>query len=306
MSFRERLKHKKPVLLDGAMGTELQRYGLHIRSPLWTSEPLLTYEGQQIIKTIHSQYAQAGAEVITINSFRTNEHTIKNSGFHSDSKFLTFRSANLAREGIIEANVEHPMFIAGSMTTVGDCYHPGQIPDIKTLMNDHRSSIRNLVAAGVDFILAETINSSMEAEIILDIAQEEGVEIAISFVCASEGKLLNGERLGNVVPRLVNYNPVSIMVNCTDFKGTLEALNELVHFSHDIPIGAYPNIENREALPKNTHVDCYIESKVNLTEYADFMYELITEYDVNIVGGCCGTNPDYIKEISSLISSMVE
>lgn len=302
MSFRQRLKQKKPVLLDGAMGSELQRYGLSIQAPLWTSEPLLTYEGQQIVKTIHSRYAQAGAEVITLNSFRTNNHTLKNTDSDINSKLLTIKAAELARRGIIEANVGYPIFIAGSMTTVGDCYHPDRIPDIKTLSNDHRCSIRNLVAAGVDFILAETINSSMEAEIILDIAQEEGAEVAISFVCANTGKLLNGESLSNVVPRLVHYNPISILVNCTDFQGTREALNELAHFSHDIPIGAYPNVENRDALPHNTHVDCYLAPKFDLTEYNEFMCSLIAEYNVKIVGGCCGTNPDYIKKISTAIS----
>jgi S-methylmethionine-dependent homocysteine/selenocysteine methylase len=305
MKLKERLQQQKPILLDGALGTELQRHGFHVRAPLWTAEPLLTSEGQQAIATIHSRYAKAGAEIITIDSFRTNNYTIKNSGFDLDASTLTAKAAELARKGIAEANVTHRVFLAGSMTTVGDCYQPSQIPAMKTAIEDHTCSVRNLVNAGVDFILAETINSSLEAEIILSAAREAGAEVAISFVCDREGKLLNGESLSNVVPRLLNYHPIAILVNCTDFQGTEAALRVLRDFSGDLPIGAYPNVENRDNLPEHTHVDCYLEPKFNLTEYADFMYKLIVEYQIKIIGGCCGTNPQHIEKINSIIASIV-
>jgi homocysteine S-methyltransferase len=282
----ERLINKDPILLSGAFGTELQRRGIRTKLPLWSTEALISHPDE--VRKIHQDYIKEGAEIITTNTFRTNRRTLEKVGQGEDARKLTQHAVQLAKEA---RNIECPsqeVFIAGCMPPLEDCYSPDQVATDEELRLEHEEMAKNLADAGVDLIFVETMNVFKEAKIALEAAKKTGLEVMISFVCNEDGNLLSGESLKEVVMKLAPLNPIAVLVNCTPIPWIQAALGQLKETT--IPYGVYANGDGQPA----DDLGWAFTGNMTAEKYLDHAKDWI-EQGVSIVGGCCGTNPDYIR-----------
>ncbi|HZM69559.1 MAG TPA: homocysteine S-methyltransferase family protein, partial [Candidatus Cryosericum sp.] len=133
MTFRERLAEPRPVVLDGATGTELQRRGVDTGLPLWSARALSSEAGRDILTAIHAEYARAGAEVLTTNTFRTTQRALGRAGVQNRWVLYNRHAVEAARAGAAAsggaaAGAGRSVFVAGSIAPLEDCYTCDLVP----------------------------------------------------------------------------------------------------------------------------------------------------------------------------------
>ncbi|WP_293037524.1 homocysteine S-methyltransferase family protein [Paraburkholderia sp.] len=301
MSLRLRLASKMPVLLDGATATELQRRGFKLRPPLWSAEMLLTPEGRAALLEIHGEYVEAGADIITANTFRTTRKAVAESDRHITTAELTAIAIGLARQAVDQADGDRQVLIAGSLAPVADAYRPEDTPSISILRKEHRDSIAGLLDAGADLILAETINTWREAQVIGAICREMQAPFIVSFVCDPYGLLLGGENYSPLQDFVAEFAPLAISVNCSNLAATHLALTHLASVGH-LALGAYPNVEDRAEESVGIQGG-YLRPNVSTRQFVEFISESASRYGLSLVGGCCGTSPRYIAALRKLVDT---
>lgn len=285
MTFGERLLRQQPILLDGSTGHLLSTRGVKLVTPLWSATALLEREGVSVLRSIHADYIRAGAELITANTFRTHIRTLRNADLASRHVELTKSAVRTVREAIDQTSPDRPVYVAGSVGPVEDCYRPDLVPSDGELYDEHRRHIDVLYAADVDMLLFETINTIREAASVCRYAVETGLPFAVSFVCKDDRNLLSGEPLEEAVTRMAEYKPAIVMVNCSRpevMTGQIRVLSR-----SGMRIGAYANVLATEK-----------KKMMTPKEYLKYVEQWMTEYSVNLIGGCCGTDPQYIGQLA--------
>jgi len=295
MNFTSRLRKKIPLILDGAMGTELCRRGISIELPLWSAGVLL--ENPEIVKKIHMDYIKAGADIITTNTFRTNSRTFLKAGFTKKDAFsATKMSASIARSAINTLNPDRKIWIAGSISPLEDCYQPELSPDYETALIEHRENAMWLAEAGVDFILIETMNTLHEALAASRTSLETKLPVITSFILDTNGNIFDGSDLFIAYTELKNLGIQGFSINCTHHSIISQVIdNYLTKIT--LPVAAYANsgIYDKEFGWKD-------DPDFTPDSYANIAHAWISK-GVKIVGGCCGTTPEHIKKISAKIKS---
>src|SRR5687767_2878313 len=124
MNFLSRLNQPHKLILDGATGTELNRRGVDTGLPLWSANALLNDKDSNILKQIHIDYLNAGADIVTTNTFRTHRRALIPSGNADRALELTRRAVDIARDATSDVKSDSPKFVAGSISTLEDCYRP--------------------------------------------------------------------------------------------------------------------------------------------------------------------------------------
>jgi S-methylmethionine-dependent homocysteine/selenocysteine methylase len=298
--FIDRLRRDKPILLDGATAAELQRRGVSVAAPLWTSLALVSEEGRAVLRRIHRDYIEAGAEVITANTFRTNIRAMGRAGrSEAEARELVHVAVAEARAARSEAGREG-VFVAASVAPVEDCYHPERTPEDTALWTEHRWMMRCLAEAGVDLVLLETMCTVREAAIGLACARDSGLTACVSFVCQDDAQVLSGEPLAEALVAVSAAAPAAVLVNCTEMTAIPAALQALRAASR-FPIGVYPNIEDRSGIPEGTHVDAYVPPAYMEQTFATMVSTWMSEYSLSMVGGCCGSTPEHIRQLRRMM-----
>lgn len=275
------------LVLDGAMGTELERRGLHAALPLWSAHALL--HAPETVRAIHAEYAAAGAQILTANTFRTQGRTLAREGMAERADELTGLAVRLAREG---AGTREDVLIAGSAPTLEDCYRPDLVPSDAELEREHGAHADALAAGGADLILIETMNTVREARSAARAARSTGLPFFASFVCGTGGRLLSGEPLADALDALRRESPVCLLVNCLPPSAVAACLPALRGTSE--AFGVYANLgEPRES---GRSEDCTPEQ---------FAAHAATWRDAGarVIGGCCGTEPAHICALVGLANS---
>ncbi|HEX4439817.1 MAG TPA: homocysteine S-methyltransferase family protein [Thermoanaerobaculia bacterium] len=294
--FLERLRDGRPLVLDAAMGTELQRRDADTRLPLWSAGPLL--RDPELVEAIHGDEAAAGADVLTANTFRTHARSVRAGGSGADAAALTARAVGLAHRAA--AMPRREIFVAGSLSPLEDCYRPDLAPDDATLETEHAAQARELAAAGADLILAETHNSIREAAAALLAAKATGLPVAVSLVTDGKGRLLSGETIEDAAARLVPLGPDAIGINCVPAARVLFELDRLKGAAGSTPLLAYGNL----GLPQDEKGWEFSE-ELAPEAYAEEAARWLA-LGARIVGGCCGTTPDHTRAVRALIDGMNE
>jgi S-methylmethionine-dependent homocysteine/selenocysteine methylase len=285
------------LILDGATGTELERNGVKIDLPLWSTTALLNDEGRNILRKIHADYISAGADIITANTFRTNIRTLSKVGLESKSKSFTLSAVDEVRRTIDIVKPDRNVFIAGSVAPVEDCYSPELVPTCQELISEHQRHIDYLYAAGVDILLIETMNTIREARIALEYAKQTGLPVFISFVCKDAEHLCSGEKLCDTVSTVAALYPDVIMVNCATVE--IITLNlQILKKSFTGRIGAYANI-----LMNQKNKNSGFAFSQSPAQYTETVNQWILDYHLYLVGGCCGTTPEHIHNLSENINA---
>ena len=197
---------------------------------------------------------------------------------------------DLAREAIGAAAWSSPKFIAGSISTLEDCYEPGLVPPDDQLRAEHAERVDHLMRSGVDFFLVETINSIREASVIATLAARTGLPVVVSFVCNRDGRLLSGETLTAAADVLLPLGICAIGVNCGPTPDLAKPLAELgAACGKDFPLIAYGNIGYADEKAGWINTD---------SESPEIYRQHAIHWNARIIGGCCGTTPEHIRRLS--------
>ncbi len=293
MPFLTYLSQPHKLILDGATGTELNRRGVDTGLPLWSANALMNDRDARILQQIHEDYLRAGADIITANTFRTHRRALAPSGNADRALEPTRRAVDIARAAIANVPSDKPRFVAGSISTLEDCYRPDLVPSDDELRAEHSERIHHLIECGVDLILIETINTIREAVIMAKLATITGTPVVVSFVCGREGKILSGEALTEAANQLLPLGISVIGVNCGPTPNLAKPLAELQKAcGRDFPLIAYGNIGYADE--KVGWVNTDSENPKAYCEHA-------SHWPAKIIGGCCGTTPEHIAQLKSII-----
>ena len=297
--FRERLASGAPLLLDSAMGTELQRRDARTSLPLWSAQALL--EDPELVWTIHGEDAASGAEILTANTFRTHARTLAKAGIAERSAELSALAIRLAHQAASVRGRE--IFVAGSLSPLEDCYRPDLAPAQESLEREHAAQARFLADAGVDLILAETHNSIREAKAAAAAAKATGLPFVVSFVTDGKGRLLSGEAIADAATELVAHAalaPDALGVNCVPVASLSVDFAVLAASAADLPLSAYGNL----GLPADGPGWSFTE-ELDPEAYAQAARSWV-DRGARIVGGCCGTTSAHTRALARMIAGLSE
>jgi len=289
----------RPLLLDGATGTELERAGIPTGLPLWSTHALL--EAPEVVRQIHARYVAAGVEVITANTFRTQRRTLARAGRGARDRELTRRALALADEACREAPGDAPIWRAGSLPPLEDCYAPERVPEEAALATEHGRQAELLAEAGADLLLLETMNSIREARAAARAAHATGLPFVVGFVSWKPDRILSGEALSEAARRVIDEGALAVGVNCVPpatLPASLAALAPL-----RAPLLVSPNLgapepetgfARSEDLSPNAFAACldpWIQARLTPTRGHP--------RGAALVGSCCGTGPDHSAALAA-------
>ncbi|MEJ7626455.1 MAG: homocysteine S-methyltransferase family protein [Ferruginibacter sp.] len=317
-TIRECLE-KRILIIDGAMGTMIQRHKLEEaeyrgeRFKDWHTDvkgnnDLLSITQPQIIEDIHKLYLEAGADIIETNTFSSTSIAQADYDMQSLAYELNVASAKCARNAADHYTAKdpsRPRFVAGAIGPLNktlslspDVNNPGfRAVTFDEVANAYLEQIKGLVDGGVDILLIETIFDTLNAKAGIyaikkyfreNKKQELPIMISGTITDAS-GRTLSGQTLEAFYVSVMHANPISVGLNCalgaSEMRPHIEELSQIA----SCYTSAYPNA----GLP-----NAFGEYDEQPHETAHIIEEWAKEGFVNIVGGCCGTTPDHIRHIA--------
>ncbi len=285
--FRERLASGPPLLLDAAMGTELQRREARTSLPLWSALPLV--EDPELVWTIHGDEVAAGADILTADTFRTHARSLAKGGLGDRAGELSALAVRLAHQAAATPGRE--VFVAGSLSPLEDCYRPDLVPDDASLANEHAAQAQFLAEAGVDLILCETHNTIREAVAAGRAAKATGLPAVVSLVTDGSGRLLSGESIEDAAAALEPIALDALGINCVPSRRLGDDLARLAAAAPGRPLAAYGNL----GLPSDGPGWRFAED-LPPEDYARET-EFWLGLGARIVGGCCGTTPAHTRAL---------
>ncbi len=321
MSKLLEIAEERVLVLDGAMGTMIQRHKLTEEdfrndelkdhpSPLKGNNDLLSFTRPDIIKEIHALYFEAGADIVETNTFSGT--TIAQADYGLDTEYwvykINYESAKIAREVADEFTAKEPnkpRFVAGSIGPTNrtaslspDVNDPGyRAVTFDQLKDAYRLQVRALLEGGSDILLVETVFDTLNAKAALMAIDEEcadrGVKVPIMVsgtITDASGRTLSGQTTEAFLISISHMPLLSVGLNCalgaSQLRPYLQTLSEKANFL----VSAHPNA----GLPNE-----FGEYDQTPSEMGDQVEEYLQSSYVNILGGCCGTTPEHIKEIAA-------
>src|SRR5262245_28917021 len=293
------LARRRPVLLDGATGTELARRGVDTTLPLWSARALFDDPGLETLTKIHQDYARAGAEVLVTNTFRTTRRALERAARVGAWREANRRAVMCARRGAGAAG--RPCLVAGGLAPLEDCYRPDLVPDVEACVSEHRMQAGLLAELGVDLLFIETMNSGREAEAALLAARDTGLPILLSLCPRAPRHLLSGELLEETVRRLAGLGGDSlraVLINCATPEAMQTVFPAFMRAAPGLPHGLYAHLGEPDEVS-----GWRLPERHEPQEYAEWMRLRIGE-GARLVGGCCGTTPDHTAALARLLDSL--
>ena len=317
------LLKERILVIDGAMGTMIQRHKLTeadyrgARFADWPSDlkgnnDLLSITQPEIIKNIHLQYLEAGADIIETNTFNAQAVSMADYNMSSLSYEINIAAAKCARNAVNEYRANHPEskdlggpFVAGAIGPMNktlslspDVNNPGfRSISFDEVAEAYYEQVKALVEGGVDLLLIETIFDTLNAKAAIYATKKffrdnqlEELPLMISgTITDASGRTLSGQTLEAFYTSIAHANPLSVGLNCAlganQMRSHIEELSQI----SACYTSAYPNAGLPNAMGE------YDEEPA---QTAHFIEEWAEKGFVNIVGGCCGTTPDHIKHIA--------
>jgi 5-methyltetrahydrofolate--homocysteine methyltransferase len=316
----EDILRERIMVLDGAMGTMIQRHKLEEKDfrgerlkdhshPLKGNNDLLSITRPDIIKDIHRQYFEAGADIVETNTFGST--WVAQADYHLEALVydINYQAAKIAKEVADEFTAREPhkpRFVAGSMgpttklaSMSPDVNNPGyRAITFDELVNAFKEQAKALIDGGVDILLPETITDTLNAKAALfaiqEIFEESGRQIPVMVsgtITDASGRILSGQTTEAFLISVSHVPLLSIGLNCalgaSALRPYLQVLNERAPFF----VSAHPNA----GLPNE-----FGQYDQTPEQMAAEVEEYLKEGLVNIVGGCCGSTPDHIRKIAEV------
>ena len=272
------------VILDGATGTELDRCGIVSAGPAWSAVAIM--KNPEIVRKLHSDYVEAGAEVILANTFRTTDHAIRSAGIGLSWQQAADTAVRLALEA-----ADGRCLVAASIGPLNDCYRPDLAPDEKTAFQEHLKLISTVKDVGAHAVWIETMSTLREAAAACRAAAETGIDFVAGFVPDSSGRLLDGTSMTGAVGSISGFGPEAVCVNCAPYWIIDRAFRELSD-STDLPAGLKVHMGRAEK-GQDWQGSAWMEPE----EFADKSLDWV-KAGARLIGGCCGSGPEHIRALS--------
>ncbi len=276
------------MLCDGAMGTLLYSKGIFINrcyDELNLSQP-------ELIRNVHHDYLQAGAEIIETNTFGANSVRLARHSLASHVRDINMAGAHLAHE----AAKSFAGFVAGSVGPLGIRIEPLGKTSFEEARNAFREQIAALVEGGVDLLMMETFGYVEELHQAVLAAREVDAKIPIvaQVTIDEDGICLDGSDPEAFAARLTEWNVDMLGINCSVGPVAMLDAIERVRAATSLPLAAQPNA----GMPRSVEGrNIYLCSPEYMASYA----EKFVDAGVQLVGGCCGTTPDHIRAMKSAL-----
>jgi 5-methyltetrahydrofolate--homocysteine methyltransferase len=321
--LRERI-----LIIDGAMGTMIQRYKLTEadyrgrRFKDWSSDvkgnnDLLSITQPHLIFEIHANYLKAGADIIETNTFNAQRISLADYQMQHIAYELNVAAAKCARQAIEDFDASasstghSPRFVAGAIGPMNktlslspDVNNPGfRSVSFDEVADAYYEQVKGLVDGGVDLLLIETIFDTLNAKAAIfaikkyfrDTKQKSLPVMISGTITDASGRTLSGQTLAAFYTSVMHANPLSIGLNCAlgaeQMRPYIEELSEIA----SCYVSAYPNAGLPNAMGE------YDEQP---EQTAHFLEDWARRGFVNIVGGCCGTTPEHIRHIAAHVKSL--
>nr|WP_216604960.1 methionine synthase [Vibrio chagasii] len=312
------------LLIDGGMGTMIQDYKLEEQdyrgerfadwhSDLKGNNDLLVLTQPKLIKDIHSQYLEAGADILETNTFNATTIAMADYDMESLSEEINFAAAKLAREAADEWTAktpEKPRFVAGVLGPTNrtcsispDVNDPGyRNVSFDELVVAYSESTRALIKGGSDLILIETIFDTLNAKAcafaVESVFEEVGITLPVMIsgtITDASGRTLSGQTTEAFYNALRHVKPISFGLNCALGPDELrEYVGEMSRISESY-VSAHPNA----GLP-----NAFGEYDLSPEDMAEHVKEWAESGFLNLIGGCCGTTPEHIRQMAEAVKGV--
>ena len=313
----EEIIKERILVLDGAMGTMIQRYKLdefdfregafeNHTKPLKGNNDLLSITRPEIIKEIHRQYFKAGADIVETNTFSGTWIAQADYELEEAVYQINFQSSKIAKEVAAEFT-DKPRFVAGSIGPTNrtasispDVNDPGyRAISFDQLVDAYKQQVEALMDGGVDILLVETVFDTLNAkaalfaiDVVFDERQTKLPIMVSGTITDQSGRTLTGQTTEAFLISLSHIPLLSIGLNCALGANLMRPYLQILNEKSPFAVSAHPNAGLPNEFGK------YDESPELMARQ---IKEFLDEGLVNIIGGCCGTTPDHIKAIADLV-----
>jgi 5-methyltetrahydrofolate--homocysteine methyltransferase len=314
------LLKERILVLDGAMGTMIQRHKLEEEDfrkgwfenhdhPLKGNNDLLSLTRPEIIEDIHRQYFEAGADIVETNTFSGTWIAQADYGLEKAVYDINFYSAKLAKkvaDQFTTMNPDKPRFVAGSIGPTNrtasispDVNDPGyRAITFDELVGAYKDQVKALIDGGVDILLVETIFDTLNAKAALfaidEVYNELNIELPIMVsgtITDQSGRTLTGQTTEAFLISVSHMPLLTVGLNCALGASMMRPYLQVLNTKCEFGVSAHPNAGLPNEFGK------YDETPEMMGEQ---IKEFLDEGLINIIGGCCGTTPDHIKVIADL------
>ena len=316
------LLKKRILVLDGAMGTMLQRHNFseedfrgerfkNFQHPLKGNNDLLSITQPEAVKEVHRQYFAAGADIVETNTFSGT--TIAMADYHLEDLVyeLNFQSAKIARQ-VADEFTDKPRFVAGAIGPTNrtasmspDVNDPGfRAITFDELRVAYKQQTEALIDGGCDVLLVETIFDTLNAKAALfaieEVKEARNIDIPVMVsgtITDASGRTLSGQTVEAFLISIQHIDLLSIGFNCALGADMLKPYLKTLAKNTSLNISAHPNA----GLP-----NAFGEYDQTPQEMQTLIREYLQDNLVNIIGGCCGTTPEHIKLIAEVVEEFQE
>jgi 5-methyltetrahydrofolate--homocysteine methyltransferase len=315
---------ERVLVLDGAMGTMIQRYKLQeddyrgVRFKEWKSSlkgnnDLLVLTKPSVIEEIHNKYLESGADIIETNTFSCTRISMADYNMEELVPELNYEAARLAKkcaEEFTKKNPSKPRFVAGSIgpttktaSLSPDVNNPGfRAVDFDQLVENYREQTRFLVEGGVDLLLVETVFDTLNCKAALfaiaDFFEETGktpLPVMVSgTITDASGRTLSGQTIEAFLYSVSHYPLLSIGINCALGAELMRPYIEVLAKESPFHISVYPNAGLPNEFGQYDETPSHMSGTVS---------EFLKNKWINIIGGCCGTTDGHIKAIADVAAT---
>jgi 5-methyltetrahydrofolate--homocysteine methyltransferase len=306
-SFLEILK-EKIIVFDGATGTHLQSQALtaddfggeHLNG----CNELLVVSKPSAVEKVHSDYLEAGCDVVETNSFGGTSIVLLEYGLADRAFELNLKAAQIARRVASDySKPNHPRFVAGSMGPTTKLPSLGHVK-FKDMAAAYKVQARGLIEGGVDLLSVETCQDILQAKAALYGIFEyfedarRCVPVIVSVTVESMGTMLLGTEISAALVSLEPYDVDAIGMNCATGPAEMSEHVRMLAASSPKPIFVMPNA----GIPEN--IGGHAHYKLGPQEFVQFLSHFVKDLGVNIVGGCCGTTREHIRQLAAAVGGL--
>jgi homocysteine S-methyltransferase len=302
------------IILDGAVGTQLQEMGVPIYHTAWAATALQSHPAT--VQLMHELYVKAGVDIITTNTYASARHNLEPLGLGDLTGELNRRAVLLARAARDGAARDRPVLIAGSISNFGMTTGGEDLASLRQrsrftdeqFQANLREQAELLLEAGVDFLLAESTGTNTHRKWVSDACKATGAPFWVGFKVRREpGDVtvrtgyLSQDRLSDVLDDVMSHGGSVLSIFHSSVDDTTAAL-EIARQKWRGPLGAYPDAERKDYMSPTR--DRTVENKIAPAQFAERARAWV-ESGVQIIGGCCGYGLPYIRPLRDALPKAI-
>ncbi|MCI6996299.1 MAG: homocysteine S-methyltransferase family protein [Oliverpabstia sp.] len=281
------LTNKGVVLLDGATGSNLRKAGM----PVGISSEQWVLENPQVLQNLQRAYVDAGSQIVYAPTFAANRISMRNFNLQDRIVELNTRLVKISKDA-----VGNRALVAGDLTTTGQLMEPRGPLTYEELYQAYQEQIRALADAGADLLVAETMLSVDETVVALDAAQSVcDLPMMCSLTLEADGSAMYGGNAVEAVMTLQEMGAAAVGLNCSVGPDQLESVVTNMKKVAQVPIIAKPNA-GMPVIDEKGEAHYSMDAET----FAAYTRKLVAA-GAGLVGGCCGTTPEYIRQLKKIL-----